>query len=55
MHVGEVPTRRGYHTANLVGDVMVVVGGSDGRMTWGDVWLLNLGAPPILPYILPLN
>ncbi|KAG1821426.1 hypothetical protein EV424DRAFT_1400726 [Suillus variegatus] len=28
---GEPPVPRGYHTANLVGNIMIVVGGSDGR------------------------
>ncbi|CCM00976.1 uncharacterized protein FIBRA_03024 [Fibroporia radiculosa] len=39
---GKPPTPRGYHTANLVGSVMVVVGGSDGRECFSDVWCLNL-------------
>lgn len=41
---GKKPTARGYHTANLVGNVMVVVGGSDGRECFSDIWCLNLGA-----------
>lgn len=40
--VGRKPTPRGYHTANLVGDVMVVVGGSDGKECFSDIWCLNL-------------
>lgn len=40
---GARPSPRGYHTANLVGNVMVVVGGSDGRQTFADVFCLNLG------------
>lgn len=40
---GARPTPRGYHTANLVGNVMIVVGGSDGRHTFSDVYCLNLG------------
>jgi hypothetical protein len=40
---GEPPVPRGYHTANLVGNVMIVVGGSDGRECFSDVWCLNLG------------
>ncbi|KAF8438545.1 hypothetical protein L210DRAFT_3404108 [Boletus edulis BED1] len=36
------PAPRGYHTANLVGSVMVIVGGSDGRECFSDVWCLNL-------------
>jgi hypothetical protein len=40
---GEPPAPRGYHTANLVGNVMIVVGGSDGRECFSDVWCLHLG------------
>ncbi|KZV71745.1 galactose oxidase [Peniophora sp. CONT] len=36
------PSPRGYHTANLIGNVMVVVGGSDGRDCFSDVWALDL-------------
>ncbi|KAF9234591.1 hypothetical protein BU15DRAFT_52453, partial [Melanogaster broomeanus] len=39
---GDPPAPRGYHTANLIGNVMVVVGGSDGRECFSDVWCLNL-------------
>ncbi|EJD04992.1 galactose oxidase [Fomitiporia mediterranea MF3/22] len=39
---GARPSPRGYHTANLIGNVMVVVGGSDGRQTFSDVFCLNL-------------
>ncbi|KAH7910001.1 hypothetical protein BJ138DRAFT_1009756 [Hygrophoropsis aurantiaca] len=39
---GEPPAPRGYHTANLVGNVMIVIGGSDGRECFSDVWCLNL-------------
>ncbi|KAG8215216.1 hypothetical protein J3R82DRAFT_8759 [Butyriboletus roseoflavus] len=39
---GKVPSPRGYHTANLVGNVMVIVGGSDGQECFSDVWCLNL-------------
>ncbi|TFK81738.1 galactose oxidase [Polyporus arcularius HHB13444] len=39
---GKKPTARGYHTANLIGNVMVVVGGSDGRECFHDIWCLNL-------------
>lgn len=41
---GRKPTARGYHTANLVGNVMVIMGGSDGRECFSDIWCLNLGA-----------
>ncbi|KAG8805934.1 hypothetical protein FRC18_006412 [Serendipita sp. 400] len=39
---GPKPGPRGYHTANLVGNIMVVIGGSDGRDCFSDVWALNL-------------
>ncbi|KAI0651330.1 galactose oxidase [Trametes meyenii] len=39
---GKKPSPRGYHTANLIGNVMVIVGGSDGRECFSDVWCLNL-------------
>jgi hypothetical protein len=38
------PSPRGYHTANLVQNVMIVIGGSDGRECFQDIWCLNLGA-----------
>ncbi|THV02672.1 galactose oxidase [Dendrothele bispora CBS 962.96] len=37
-----LPSPRGYHTANLVGNMMIVVGGSDGKDCFAEVWLLNL-------------
>ena len=40
---GEKPGPRGYHTANLVGNIMIVIGGSDGRDCFSDIWVLNLG------------
>lgn len=40
---GTKPGARGYHTANLVGEVMIVLGGSDGRECFADVWVLDLG------------
>jgi len=39
---GPKPTPRGYHTANLINNTMVVMGGSDGKDYYTDVWLLNL-------------
>ncbi|KAI0351665.1 galactose oxidase [Trametes cingulata] len=39
---GKKPSPRGYHTANLIGSVMVIVGGSDGRECFSDIWCLNL-------------
>lgn len=48
---GEKPGPRGYHTANLVGNIMIVIGGSDGRDCFSDIWVLNLGATnPFLPH-----
>jgi len=38
---GGKPGPRGYHSATLVGDVMIVVGGSDGKECFTDIWLLN--------------
>ena len=40
---GDKPGARGYHTANLIGNIMVVIGGSDGKECFTDVWCLNLG------------
>lgn len=40
---GTKPTPRGYHTANLVGNMMIIVGGSDGRQTFSEIYCLNLG------------
>ncbi|WWD22802.1 hypothetical protein CI109_107296 [Kwoniella shandongensis] len=39
---GDIPQKKGYHTANLVGDKMVVFGGSDGHASFADVHILNL-------------
>lgn len=50
---GRRPLPRGYHTANLVGNVMVVVGGSDGRECFSDIWCINLGTYPHLRRIYP--
>jgi hypothetical protein len=38
------PGPRGYHTANLVGSIMVVIGGSDGKDSFDELWTLDLGA-----------
>ncbi len=40
---GRKPPPRGYHTANLIGNVMIIVGGSDGKECFSDTWCLNLG------------
>ncbi|TFK37602.1 hypothetical protein BDQ12DRAFT_699034 [Crucibulum laeve] len=39
---GRTPRGRGYHTATLVGNVMVVIGGSDGKDSFKDVSCLDL-------------
>ncbi|OCF43112.1 kelch repeat-containing protein [Kwoniella heveanensis CBS 569] len=39
---GDVPQKKGYHTANLVGDKMIVFGGSDGHASFADIHVLNL-------------
>ncbi len=40
---GDVPAKKGYHTANLVGSKMIVIGGSDGTDSISDVHVLDLG------------
>ncbi len=40
---GDIPQKKGYHTANLVGNKMIVFGGSDGHASFADVHILNLG------------
>lgn len=37
------PGPRGYHTANLIGNIMVVIGGSDGKDSFDELWTLDLG------------
>ncbi|KAF9267997.1 galactose oxidase [Marasmius fiardii PR-910] len=37
-----IPSPRGYHTANLIGNMMIVIGGSDGKDCFSEVWCLNL-------------
>ncbi|KAF5329556.1 hypothetical protein D9619_009026 [Psilocybe cf. subviscida] len=39
---GRLPGPRGYHTANLVGNVLVIFGGSDGKEIYVEVSCLNL-------------
>jgi hypothetical protein len=39
---GDVPHKKGYHTANLVGEKMIVYGGSDGHASFADVHVLDL-------------
>lgn len=53
---GKKPSARGYHTATLIGNVMVIIGGSDGKECFTDVWFLNLGAfSPPLHSLIPTN
>src|SRR6266545_5991155 len=40
---GLKPTPRGYHSANFIGNIMVVLGGSDSKECYTEVWCLNLG------------
>jgi hypothetical protein len=39
---GDVPVCKGYHTANLVGEKMVVYGGSDGVHSFANVHVLDI-------------
>jgi len=39
---GKKPSERGYHSANLIGSVMVIIGGSDGTECYSDIWCLDL-------------
>ena len=39
---GDIPQRKGYHTANLVKDKMIIFGGSDGHASFADIHILNL-------------
>ena len=40
---GKRPGARGYYTTSLIGNIMVVIGGSDGKECFTDVWCLYLG------------
>ena len=42
---GPVPAPRGYHTATTIGNTMMLIGGTDGRTCFDDIWMLNLGKP----------
>lgn len=39
---GKAPAGRGYHTANIVDDKLIVIGGSDGHMSFNDIHILQL-------------
>ncbi|SPO26469.1 related to Tip elongation aberrant protein 1 [Ustilago trichophora] len=39
---GKVPIGRGYHTCNLVDGKLIVIGGSDGHMSFNDIHILRL-------------
>lgn len=51
---GRKPAERGYHSANLIGNVMVVIGGSDGRECFADIWCLNLGGHRVPGYMITI-
>lgn len=40
---GKLPIGRGYHTSNLVDGKLIVIGGSDGHMSFSDIHILKLG------------
>ncbi|PWN29903.1 galactose oxidase, partial [Jaminaea rosea] len=39
---GKMPIGRGYHTGNVVDDKLIVIGGSDGHMSFNDIHVLRL-------------
>lgn len=39
---GKIPIGRGYHTGNVVDDKLIVIGGSDGHMSFNDIHVLRL-------------
>ncbi|KAN0065252.1 hypothetical protein ACQY0O_001749 [Thecaphora frezii] len=39
---GKIPIGRGYHTTNLVDSKLIVIGGSDGHMSFNDIHILRL-------------
>lgn len=39
---GKVPIGRGYHTSNVVDHKLIVIGGSDGHMSFNDIHVLRL-------------
>jgi hypothetical protein len=39
---GKIPIGRGYHTSNLVDGKLIVIGGSDGHMSFNDIHVLRL-------------
>ena len=51
---GPNPTPRGYHSANVVNDSMVVIGGCDGGICFNDIWILDLSASCFLISFPPL-
>ncbi len=40
---GKIPIGRGYHTSNVVDGKLIVIGGSDGHMSFNDIHVLRLG------------
>lgn len=39
---GKLPIGRGYHTGNVVDGKLIVIGGSDGHMSFNDIFVLHL-------------
>ncbi|CEH13181.1 Kelch repeat-containing proteins [Ceraceosorus bombacis] len=39
---GKIPIGRGYHTSNLIDGKLIVIGGSDGHMSFNDIHILRL-------------
>lgn len=39
---GKTPIGRGYHTGNIVDDKLIIIGGSDGHMSFNDIHILRL-------------
>ncbi|PWN23421.1 hypothetical protein BCV69DRAFT_256621 [Microstroma glucosiphilum] len=39
---GKVPVGRGYHSGNIVDDKLIIIGGSDGHMSFNDIHVLKL-------------
>jgi Rab9 effector protein with kelch motifs len=48
---GPNPTPRGYHSASVVNDSMVVIGGCDGGICFNDIWILDLSASLLTSFV----
>lgn len=44
---GPWPAPRGYHSANIVFGMMIVLGGSDGATSFDDLWLFDFRESPL--------